>query len=116
MTFVEVRPLPGGRSVATQSLVEHRIDAVMNFVDGKETFNFVSFEAMAAGCCIVTSPRSGNVLVAAENEGLLIELEDDPVAFDYIALGDEIRAKRRCDLGEFHISGLTPALLLRVIQ
>ena len=116
VTFVEVRPLPGGRSVATQSLVEHRIDAVMNFVDGKETFNFVSFEAMAAGCCIVTSPRSGNVLVAAENEGLLIELEDDPVAFDYIALGDEIRAKRRCDLGEFHISGLTPALLLRVIQ
>ena len=116
VTFVEVRPLPGGRSVATQSLVEHRIDAVMNFVDGKETFNFVSFEAMAAGCCIVTSPRSGNVLVAAEDEGLLIELEDDPVAFDYIALGDEIRAKRRCDLGEFHISGLTPALLLRVIQ
>ena len=116
VSFVETRPQSGGRSVTTEALLEHRIDAVMNFVDGKESFNFVTFEAMAAGCCIVTSPRSGNVLVAAANEGLLIELEDDSIDFDYVALRDEIRAKRRCDLGEFHITGLTPALLLGVIQ
>ena len=114
--FVETRPQSGGRPVTTEALLEHRIDAVMNFVDGKETFNFVTFEAMAAGCCIVTSPRSGNVLVAAANEGLLIEVEDDSIDFDYIALRDEIRAKRRCDLGEFQFTGLTPSLLLEVNQ
>ena len=114
--FVETRPEPGGRSVTTEALSQHRIDAVMNFVDGKEAFNFVTFEAMAAGCCIVTSPRSGNVLVAAANEGLLIELEDDSIDFDYVSLRDEIRAMRRCDLGEFQFTGLTPSLLLEVNQ
>ena len=109
--FIETRPEPGGRSVTTEVLLEHRVDAVMNFVDGKETFNFVTFEAMAAGCCIVTSPRSGNVLVAAADEGLLIEVEDDSIDFDYIALRDEIQAKRRCDIGVFQITGLTPSLL-----
>jgi hypothetical protein len=114
--FVETRPRSGGRSMTTEALLEYRIDAVMNFVDGKETFNFVTFEAMAAGCCIVTSPRSGNVLAAASVEGLLIELEDDSIEFDYVALRDEIRAKRRCDLGEFQITGLTPSLLREVNQ
>lgn len=114
--FVETRPRSGGRSMTTEALLEYRIDAVMNFVDGKETFNFVTFEAMAAGCCIVTSPRSGNVLAAASVEGLLIELEDDSIEFDYVALRDEIRAKRRCDFGEFQITGLTPSLLREVNQ
>ena len=109
--FFELRPEPGGQSTATQKLVHHRIDAVMNLADGKETFNFVTYEAMAAGCCIITSPRSGNVSSAAAAEGLLIELEDDPESFDYPALREEIRAKRRIDIGEFRITGLTPSLL-----
>jgi len=112
--FVELRPEPGGRSVATQKLVEHKIDAVMNIVDGKETFNFVTFEAMAAGCCIITSDRSGNVIAAAARENLLIEVADDPESFDYLGMRDQIRSKRRIDVGEFHITGLTPSLLLMV--
>jgi hypothetical protein len=111
VTFVGLRPESGGRSVATKLLVDHRIDAVMNLVEGKETFNFVTFEAMAAGCCVITSPRSGNVIAAATAEDLLIEIDDDFSAFDYLALRDEIRLKRRTDIGEFRITGLTPKLL-----
>ena len=111
VTFVGLRPESGGRSVATKLLIDHRIDAVMNLVEGKEPFNFVTFEAMAAGCCVITSPRSGNVIAAATAENLLIEIDDDFSAFDYLALRDEIRSKRRTDIGEFRITGLTPKFL-----
>jgi hypothetical protein len=114
VTFVGLRPESGGRSLATKLLIDHRVDAVMNFVDGKETFNFVTFEAMAAGCCVITSPRSGNVIAAAVAENLLIEVDDDSAAFDYLALRDEIRLRRRTDIGEFRITGLTPRLLSEV--
>ncbi len=114
VTFVGLRPESGGRSVATKLLIDNRVDAVMNFVDGKETFNFVTFEAMAAGCCVITSPRSGNVIAAAAAENLLIEVDDDYAAFDYLALRDEILLKRRTDIGEFRITGLTPKLLSEV--
>ena len=112
VSFVELKPEPGGRSTATQKLLLHRIDAVVNFVDAKETFNFVTFEAMAAGCCILTSPRSGNVRAAAFAENLLIERDGDFDNFDYLALRDEIRRKRRNEIGEFRVTGLTPSLLL----
>ena len=111
VTFVHLRPGPGGKSVATDVLLEHRIDAVMNFVDGKETFNFVTFEAMAAGCCVLTSPRSGNVLAAAAAENLLVQVEDDAAEFDYLGIRDEIRGKRRVEICNFEITGLTPAVL-----
>ena len=111
VSFVELKPEPGGRSTATQKLLHHRIDAVVNFVEVKETFNFVTFEAMAAGCCIVTSPRSGNVVAAASAENLLIERHEDFTDFDYLDLRDEIRRKRRNDIGEFRLTGLTPSLL-----
>jgi len=111
VSYVEVKPDPGGRSTATQKLLHHRIDAVVNFVEVKETFNFVTFEAMAAGCCIVTSPRSGNVVAAASAENLLIERHDDFTDFDYLDLRDEIRRKRRNDIGELRLTGLTPSLL-----
>jgi len=111
VTFIELRPSPGGRSVTTELLLENRIDAVVNLVEGKETFNFVAFEAMAAGCCVIASLGSGNVVVAAEAEDLLVEVEDGVIEFDYEAIRDEIRCKRRCDIGRFEITGLTPALL-----
>jgi glycosyltransferase involved in cell wall biosynthesis len=95
-------------------LLRYRVDAVLNFVDGKETFNFVTFEAMAAGCCIVTSSGSGNVRTAASAENLLIERGLDFTEFDYLVLRDEIRRKRRSDIGEFRITGLTPSLLSEV--
>jgi len=111
VSFVELKPEPGGRSTATQKLLHHRIDAVVNFTEVKETFNFVTFEAMAAGCCIVTSPRSGNVVAAASAENLLIERDEDFTDFDYLDLHNEIRRKRRNDIGEFRLTGLTPSLL-----
>ncbi len=111
VTFIELRPSMGGRSVTTELLLENRIDAVVNLVEGKETFNFVTFEAMAAGCCVVASHGSGNVVVAAEGEGLLVQVEDGIMEFDYEAIRDEIRRKRRCDVGRFEFTGLTPALL-----
>jgi len=116
VTFVELRPEPRGRSVATKKLLDHGIDAVVNFVDGKETFNFVTFEAMAAGCCIVTSSRSGNVIAAATDENLVIEVGDDFSKFDYSSLHNEILRKRRNDVGEFRFTGLTPALIAEVTK
>ena len=109
--FVELKPELGGRSTTTEKLLDLRIDAVVHFVDGKETFNFVTFEAMAAGCCIVTSAQSGNVFAAASAENLLIERDADFNNFDYLALRDEIRRKRRNEIGEFRLTGLTPSLL-----
>jgi hypothetical protein len=114
VSFVELKPESDGRSAATEMLLRYRVDAVLNFVDGKETFNFVTFEAMAAGCCIVTSSGSGNVRTAASAENLLIERGLDFTEFDYLALRDEIRRKRRSDIGEFRITGLTPSLLSEV--
>ena len=116
VTFVEIRPEPNGRSVATEKLLDHRIDAVVNFVDGKETFNFVTFEAMAAGCCIITSSRSGNVIAAATDENLLIEVDDDFAKFDYSSVRDQILRKRRNDVGEFRFTGLSPSLIAEVTK
>jgi len=109
--FVEVHPDPEGRSTTTEALLEHQIDAIINLVDGKETFNFVTYEAMAAGCCVLTSARSGNVLLAAAAEGLLVEVQDEETEFEYDSIVREIRTRRRNDIGEFLLTGLTPQLV-----
>ena len=109
--FIAARPTADGTTPVTDLLVEHRIDAVMNFVDGKETFNFVTYEAMAAGCCVITSPRSGNVLAAATEESLAVEVADETEAFDYEWILAEVRRRRRDDIGAFVLTGLTPAVL-----
>lgn len=114
--FVEVRPDPGGRSTTTEALLEHRIDAIVNLVDGKETFNFVTYEAMAAGCCVLTSARSGNVLLAAAAEGLLVEVPDEETEFDYESILREVRSRRRTDIGEFRLTGLTPRLVREALD
>ena len=54
----------------------------------------------------------GTAPAAAFAENLLIERDGDFDNFDYLALRDEIRRKRRNEIGEFRVTGLTPSLLL----
>lgn len=109
--FVEARPSANGISIVTSLLISHQIDAVVNFVDVKETFNFVTYEAIAAGCCVMASRQSGNVFEAAAKEGLLIECPSESGSFDYERIVEEIRSKRRDSIGEFVFTGLSPGLL-----
>lgn len=73
--FVEVRQVAGNVGIVTDALIEHGIHVVVNWARWAETFSFVTFEAMAAGCFIVTHRNSGNVAAAAEEAGRLLSFD-----------------------------------------
>lgn len=82
------------RDVMTKQLRKNGIDFVVIAAEWPETFSYVAFEALAAGCDIVTLGRSGNVaaVVTKLRRGIVFEHEDEIVKF--FASGDAIAYAR----------------------
>ena len=60
-----------------------QIDAAFIWPNWPETFSFVAYEALQAGCLIITHPDSGNVFDAAKSMNKLIVFENfEDLVFD----------------------------------
>lgn len=100
----------------TKKLRENGIDLVVIAAEWPETFSYVTFEALAAGCDVLTLSRSGNVAAVVNKlrRGLVFEREDEIVEF--FASGKAIayaraRAKFGAYAGELVHDGTTAVLI-----
>jgi glycosyltransferase involved in cell wall biosynthesis len=66
----------GNLNMARDLLVEHQIDAVFICPTWEETFCFVAYESLAAGCEIICNTKSGNVVDASVGHSIFLEVED----------------------------------------
>ena len=86
--YVPVSFIEDGPEAMVQALRQHAIDMAFLWSLVPETYSFTLFESMAAGCFVLTNPRSGNVaaqvgqsgrgLVAKDLRELLDFLDDAP--------------------------------------
>ena len=72
-----------GRDEMVRLLAEHKIDIVVVSALWPETFSYVTFEALAAGCDVFTLADSGNVAatVRSTGRGRVFENEEELVGF-----------------------------------
>ena len=93
------------------------IDAVLIWPLCRETFSFVAYEAVAAGCAVVTGPDSGNVaaFVAETGHGRVLDEAALTAAFESGAILDLDlgRARRAPMLYDLDYSALTLDLARR---
>jgi len=95
--------------LAMQAALEaHEADAVVVWPLCRETFSFVAYEAVAAGCAVITGPDSGNVaaFVAASGQGQVLDEAALDAAFETGAILDLSRARRRPQLHDIAFSTL----------
>jgi glycosyltransferase involved in cell wall biosynthesis len=71
------------RDAMAELLSRHEIDIVVSAAIWPETFSYVTFEALAAGCDVVTVACSGNIAsqVRRTGRGRVFETEDELVNF-----------------------------------
>lgn len=100
---------------AMQSALETlEADAVMVWPLCRETFSYVAYEAVAAGCAIITGPDSGNVaaFVAEGDHGQVLADEAALIrAFDSGEILSLARGRRRPMLYKLAYSALTADLV-----
>ena len=111
--FVEVVAGPGDLQAMRTALADVEADAVLVWPLCRETFSYVAYEAVAAGCAVVTGPDSGNVaaFVADHDHGAV--LADETALTAAFASGEILalaRARRRPMLYDLAFSALTPDL------
>ena len=106
-------PVTGGPvrpSAMKDALQTLEADAVLVWPLCRETFSFVAYEAVAAGCAVITGPDSGNVaaFVAETDHGQVMSGEAALVeAFQSGAILQLARARRRPMLYDLIYSALT---------
>lgn len=97
-----------------ETLAELQVDAVLAWPLCRETFSFLAYEAVAAGCAVITGPDSGNIaaFVAEQGHGEVLPTEDAlRAAFASGEIARLARAKRKPRLYDLKFSGLTVDLL-----
>ncbi|MDZ4370701.1 MAG: glycosyltransferase [Phenylobacterium sp.] len=107
--LVEVAFVPVDRDMAG-ALAAQDVDAVLVWPLCRETFSFVAYEAVAAGCAVITGPDSGNVRAFVEETGHGLSLADEPAlaaAFESGAILELSRARRRPMLYDLRFSALS---------
>ena len=100
----------------TQVLRRAGVDVLFAASLWPETFHIAAYEAMAAGCGIVSTPASGHPYQAALDHGRLFAYEsstDILKAFDDGSVRQVVLEQSNCDrrIGDFSFTGLTPHFL-----
>jgi hypothetical protein len=108
--FEAVSAGPDRPQAMREALAAAAPDAVLVWPLCRETFSFVAYEAVAAGCAVLTGPDSGNVAAFAAETGHGRVLADEAAlthAFESGAVLELGRAQRRPMLYELSFSALT---------
>lgn len=94
----------------TEALLRAEIDAVLIWPLCQETFALVAYEAVAAGCAVITGPDSGNVAAFVRETGQGRVLDDEAAlttAFETGGILELGRARRRPMLYHLELSALS---------
>lgn len=100
-----------------EALEATEADVVLIWPLCRETFSFTAYEAVAAGCAVVTGPDSGNVQAFVRDGGHGWVLDDEAAleaAFETGSLVELGRARRRPRLHDLAFSNLTVDLFAGV--
>lgn len=108
-TFQPVAAGPAAPLAMRDALEAAEIDIVLIWPLCRETFSFVAYEAVAAGCAVVTGPDSGNVqaFVTEGGHGRVLTEAELLAAFETGAIVDLARARRSPMLYDLDYSALT---------
>jgi hypothetical protein len=97
-----------------EALEALEIDVVVFWPLCRETFSFTVYEAIAAGCAVITGPDSGNVAAVVSGGGSGWVLPDEAAletAFADARVAELARATRKPMLYDLKLSGMTVDLL-----
>ena len=112
--FHDTRVQPGRPAAMREALEALEIDVVLFWPLWRETFSFTVYEAIAAGCAVITGPDSGNVaaVVAEDDRGWVLP---EPAAVDAAFASGEVealaRTRRQPTIYDMTLSGMTADLL-----
>jgi glycosyltransferase involved in cell wall biosynthesis len=121
VTAVEAEVTAGHRHAMSDLLAAHRIDLVVMAAPWPETFSYVLFEALAAGCDIITLPNSGNVATVVGKTGRGFVFADDAEIVDFFQTYSAIsyvraRARYGIERGRLVHQGTTAAVHIKTAQ
>lgn len=111
--FHEVRVSARDPRAMQAALEAHEVDVVLFWPLWRETFSFAVYEAVAAGCAVVTGPDSGNVAAVVRDGGHGWVLPDEaalPQAFAGGEIAALARSRRKPMLYDLTLSGMTADL------
>ncbi len=114
LEFHEVVVTPARPRAMLETLAALEVDAVLIWPMCRETFSFTAYEAVAAGCAVITSPESGNVAAFVSENGFGLVLPDQAALSDAVASGrleDLARGRRAPRRYELSYSGMTADLV-----
>ena len=97
-----------GESNMQRALLENEIDVVFQWSLWPETFSLVTAEALAAGCLVITNPRSGNLNQMANEHSRSLVYED----FDQL-IKDNNSGALKAEIDKRKESGQTISLSLK---
>ncbi|HEX7887158.1 MAG TPA: hypothetical protein VF474_14370 [Phenylobacterium sp.] len=108
-SFQAVRADEGSPMAMRDALQAAEIDAVLVWPLCRETFSFVAYEAVSAGCAVITGPDSGNVaaFVTETGHGCVLDEAALTAAFESGAVLDLGRARRARVHYDLRYSALT---------
>ena len=86
---------PDDRDATTRLLHEHRIDFLTMLSPWPETFSFVAYEAIAAGCHLLCFRDSGNVAALVRSTGLGEVFDDDAALRAFFAGSEAVAVASR---------------------
>lgn len=112
--FHDIRISPDRPDAMREALERLEIDVVLFWPLWRETFSFTVYEAIAAGCAVITGPDSGNVAaVVAELDAGWVMPDEAALeqAFAEGRIADLARAVRRPMLYDLDLSGMTADLI-----
>jgi hypothetical protein len=103
VTYVSVSFQDEGPDAMVDALIRHGIDVVVLWSIWPETYSFTFFEALAAGCFVVTNRHSGNIQAQVRHWhcGRVFDNESDLVSF----LSDNRRVRAELERTHRHRGG-----------
>ncbi|WP_395674646.1 hypothetical protein [Phenylobacterium sp.] len=110
LEFHEVRVTEQRPRLMQETLEALDVDAVLVWPLCRETFSFTAYEAVAAGCAVITNPDSGNVAAFVTDGGhgqVLLDEAALTAAFDTGEVAALSRAARKPQVHDLTFSALT---------
>lgn len=108
--FHEVRVTESRPRLMQETLEALEVDAVLIWPLCRETFSFTAYEAIAAGCAVITGPDSGNVQAVVREGDHGWVLPDEAALAEILETGriaELARARRKPMLHDLAFSALT---------
>jgi glycosyltransferase involved in cell wall biosynthesis len=105
---VSVRTSPFTRNAMVEALQKHEIDLTLVLSTWPETFSYVTYEALAAGCDVVAMSTSGNVADRILRDGRGIVALKREAMFGFFENLVAVAYVRCCHETPMHTGTLTP--------